>query len=76
MKVQKNNKPKATSRQAVTEAIAKQDVETQQTLQNPQDIQEAIRIKAYELFVERGYIAGNEVEDWLTAERIILQNSR
>jgi Protein of unknown function (DUF2934) len=30
---------------------------------------EAIARRAHELYVERGYKNGNEVEDWLTAEK-------
>ena len=40
---------------------------------NSQDLQEAIRIKAYELFLERG---GCDRENWLDAEKIILKASR
>ena len=30
---------------------------------------ELIEVRAYELFVERGYAHGHHLEDWLTAER-------
>ena len=33
---------------------------------------EAIRQRAYELFIERGDHESNEVDDWLAAEREIL----
>ncbi len=33
------------------------------------DIEEQIRQRAYELYQERGGADGNDVEDWLTAER-------
>ena len=32
---------------------------------------EAIRTRAYELYVERGRTAGHELEDWLAAERAL-----
>ena len=51
-------------RKAVTKAFAKQDSE--------QNIEDAIRLKAYELYVERGYTDGNHENDWLAAERIVL----
>jgi hypothetical protein len=38
-----------------------------------QEIQDAIRLKAYEIYLERNGTAGDEVEDWVTAERIILK---
>ena len=34
--------------------------------------QELIRLRAYELFVIRGYKHGHELADWLQAEREIL----
>lgn len=34
-------------------------------------IHDAIRLKAYELFVERGCVHGADVDDWLNAEKII-----
>ena len=33
------------------------------------DLEEEIRRRAYELYVERGETPGNENEDWLIAER-------
>jgi hypothetical protein len=38
----------------------------------PSDLEAAIRLRAYELYAQRGYIEGFEREDWLTAEREIL----
>ena len=34
--------------------------------------EEIIRIRAYELFEQRGYEHGHDVEDWLTAEAEVL----
>jgi hypothetical protein len=40
-------------------------------------IEAAIRMKAYELYLNRSKgDAGNEVEDWLTAERAVLQKQK
>ncbi|HZR58564.1 MAG TPA: DUF2934 domain-containing protein [Terriglobales bacterium] len=36
------------------------------------NLEEKIRQRAYELYAERGYVAGYEHEDWLRAEREIL----
>jgi hypothetical protein len=35
----------------------------------PQPTQEEIALRAYHIFLERGSTPGNEVEDWLQAER-------
>jgi Protein of unknown function (DUF2934) len=35
-------------------------------------LEEEIRIRAYQLYEERGYTPGHENEDWLVAEREIL----
>ena len=35
----------------------------------PINLEEEIRRRAYEIYVERGSTPGNESEDWLTAER-------
>lgn len=34
---------------------------------------EKIQKKAYELYEKRGYSHGNDVSDWLEAERIVLR---
>ena len=44
-----------------------------QTNGSAASLQEEIRVRAYELYKERGYSAGNPTEDWLIAEREILQ---
>lgn len=36
------------------------------------ELESAIRLRAYELYVQRGYVAGFEKEDWLAAEREVL----
>ena len=36
---------------------------------SPADLEAEIRRRAYELYVERGYLPGHEDEDWLVAER-------
>jgi hypothetical protein len=35
--------------------------------------EERIRYKAYELYIKRGMQDGNELEDWLEAEREVLE---
>jgi hypothetical protein len=36
------------------------------------DLEREIRLRAYELYAQRGYEPGHEDEDWLIAEREIL----
>jgi hypothetical protein len=43
-------------------------------MQNWEDINEhraAVEKRAYEIYLQRGATAGNDLEDWLTAEREI-----
>ena len=35
---------------------------------------EEIRLRAYEIYVERGRIDGRELEDWLQAEKQLTEN--
>ncbi len=39
----------------------------------PINLEDEIRRRAYELYQQRGTASGNEAEDWLTAEREVLQ---
>jgi hypothetical protein len=50
---------------------AKNQAGTAQESISPFDLEEEIRRRAYELYEERGYVDGSEVEDWLQAEREI-----
>lgn len=38
---------------------------------NTENRQELITKKAYEIFVERGSKPGNDLDDWLTAEKMV-----
>ncbi len=40
---------------------------------DPQNLEEAIRTRAYELYEERGRNAGHELDDWLRAEEEVKQ---
>ncbi len=42
------------------------------TIPDPAQLEEQIRLRAYELYEERGREDGHEVEDWLQAEGEIL----
>jgi len=39
----------------------------------PIKLEDEIRRRAYELYVQRGSVSGSEAEDWLTAEREVRQ---
>ncbi|MDD5617854.1 MAG: DUF2934 domain-containing protein [Candidatus Omnitrophica bacterium] len=51
-------------------------VKTASKPSSPQSIEEKIRNKAYELFEKRGYSHGNDLADWLEAEKIVKSNKR
>ena len=36
------------------------------------NLEEQIRVRAYQLYEKRGYTPGHEAEDWLVAEREVL----
>jgi len=38
-----------------------------------QPTQEEIALRAYHIYVQRSYIAGNPLEDWLRAERELVE---
>ena len=42
----------------------------------PINMEDEIRRRAYELAEQRGFSSGHETEDWLTAEREVLQRYR
>ena len=72
MRVSKSAVKKTTSRKEVSKAIATQDAETKRSGLSADQLQEAIRIKAYELYLQRGGQHGNDAQDWIEAERIVL----
>lgn len=39
----------------------------------PINVEEEIRRRAYELYVRRGLESGNQADDWLSAEREVMQ---
>ena len=50
----------------------KQQVLTQ-SVSSPDDLQEKIAWRAYQLYEEGGCVNGNEINNWLKAEREILK---
>jgi len=55
-----------TGRLAVVRTVARTSVV-------PMNLDEEIRRRAYELSEHRGFLSGHETEDWLVAEREVLQ---
>jgi hypothetical protein len=39
-------------------------------------LEQAIRQRAYELYIERGMVPGHALEDWLKAEAELVQRSK
>ena len=68
-KTSSNGVNKTTTRKAVKKAIKSQDTED---LLSSEEIQNAIRMKAYQLFLERGGQWGNPDQDWADAEKLVL----
>ncbi len=46
-------------------------VETTQPADSAQDVQEEIRMRAFELYEQRGKLEGFDLQDWLQAEEEI-----
>jgi Protein of unknown function (DUF2934) len=60
--------------------MAKTRESSSPTMQNPrvakiQPTQEEIALRAYHLYLERGGIPGNELEDWVEAERLLISEN-
>ncbi len=60
-----------TSRKQVATMPSPKPVEVKKNTSTA-DLEEQIRVRAYQLYEERGYTPGHEDEDWLVAEREIL----
>jgi hypothetical protein len=66
--------PRRTRKAASIQPPVPPSVETQQTSSNG-NLEEQIRRRAYEIFLERGSAPGDESEDWLVAEREVLSRA-
>jgi Protein of unknown function (DUF2934) len=60
------------SRNGKAVAASRTEFPAGQSTALPTDIENEIRLRAYELYVERGYEPGHEAEDWITAEKEIV----
>ena len=61
----------STSRKQVATMPSPKPVEVKRNMSTV-NLEEEIRVRAYQLYEERGYTPGHENEDWLVAEREIL----
>lgn len=84
-----NDLPRTTATQSVTSGITDVEATRAETKKIlgvvksdarpnvvPINMEEEIRRRAYELAERRGFSGGHETEDWLTAEREVLQRYR
>ncbi len=69
MRVPKTTTTRTVTRKAVSKALAAQDSKRKRS---PEELQRAISLKAYDLYVQRGCVNGFDKEDWMIAEQIIL----
>jgi Protein of unknown function (DUF2934) len=64
----------STSRKQIATMPSPKPVEAKKN-KSTVNLEEQIRIRAYQLYEERGYTPGHENEDWLVAEREILHST-
>ena len=64
----------STSRKQIATMPSPKPVEAKKNTSTA-NLEEQIRIRAYQLYEERGYTPGHENEDWLVAEREILHRT-
>ncbi len=57
----------STTRSKKTAAVPAQENAALQQTQSNGNVEEAIRVRAYQLFEQRGRIHGHDVEDWFRA---------
>jgi len=67
--------PAAIKTEPRTFEVRKTETRKTETRKNvfPINLEEEIRRRAYELYEQRGYSSGGEADDWLAAEREVLQ---
>jgi len=52
-----------------TVAVVEAPVQKKISVMQPQPTEQEIAVRAHELFLKRGAVAGHELEDWLEAEQ-------
>jgi Protein of unknown function (DUF2934) len=57
---------------AVKASVSKQVAKVANVTTRTVDLQEEIRLRAYEFFQQRGYEHGADFEDWIRAEKEVL----
>ncbi|MEW6734203.1 MAG: Hsp20 family protein [Acidobacteriota bacterium] len=66
-------KPQATMTAPVMEAVNPKIVKSESLLERTKKIYQEIERRAYEFFEKRGFVHGNDVSDWLFAEKELLR---
>jgi Protein of unknown function (DUF2934) len=60
------------SRSGKSVATSRNEFPAAQGTASSTDLESEIRLRAYELYVERGCLPGHEAEDWIMAEKEIV----
>jgi hypothetical protein len=68
--------PKATKPQPEIAVVPKSSSDKAAMMSDPVPSQDMIRVRAYELYEDRGHEPGQDEQDWLRAEREILNAER
>ena len=68
-----NGIAKTTTRKSVAKALSTKKTAVQIKV-TEERVQELIRLKAYQLYVERGQQHGNHDQDWADAEKTVLES--
>jgi hypothetical protein len=63
--------PKPSRGGVKTVAKSRRSAATRSAALDPQSLRDLIAAEAYFLAERRGFIAGHELEDWITAERVV-----
>lgn len=58
-------------KRSVKKAAPSAGKKTKQTEPSSQELYRMIELKAYELYAQRGYVPGSDVEDWVKAESLV-----
>ena len=64
-----NSRSESGDAEVLGREVVRGDAAPREQAENTLDAAEAIRARAYELYLQRGERAGDDVNDWLEAER-------
>jgi hypothetical protein len=69
-------KPAANTTGSLAAASGSMNNTSARPTMTPEQWNEAVQKKAYELFEQRGYTQGNDLDDWFEAEKLVKQSMR